>query len=114
MASFLFSRRKITILKAIHNWRKPFAIYYILFSRRKITILKAIHNDRALFCYDRFLFSRRKITILKAIHNNSDCLFPTDNPVFAPKNYNFESNSQLRCIAPLFPFSCFRAEKLQF
>ena len=60
------------------------------------------------------LFSRRKITILKAIHNWIVLSVSFSLPVFAPKNYNFESNSQLYNDNFDINKSCFRAEKLQF
>ena len=60
------------------------------------------------------LFPRRKITILKAIHNSFFILFKLYAPVSAPKNYNFESNSQQQLEFRMADRPCFRAEKLQF
>ena len=136
----LFSRRKITILKAIHNYngvgrvlkRPVFApknynfesnsqlwFYYYwpanpCFRAEKLQFWKQFTTSEPSLFPTRALFSRRKITILKAIHNKCTCRRLNVRPVFAPKNYNFESNSQLSISCAISSGTCFRAEKLQF
>ena len=110
-----------------------------LFSRRKITILKAIHNTAAqvrrevppVFAPKNYNFesNSQQIVINNLIHDpvfapknynfeSNSQLFEksavANRPVFAPKNYNFESNSQQEYIAQVAQNACFRAEKLQF
>ena len=120
--SVLFSRRKITILKAIHNYGfitidpliPVFApknynfesnsqpawdasnFSFACFRAEKLQFWKQFTTQIVVDLSAATLFSRRKITILKAIHNVYIDYFRDQNPVFAPKNYNFESNSQLQ------------------
>ena len=136
----LFSRWKITILKAIHNYgvrenhHQPpvFALKNYNFesnSQRERVLASAItpcFRAEKLQFWKQFttitnltyqhcaLFSRWKITILKAIHNCRRWCNRHFWPVFALKNYNFESNSQLLYLSSSFSHTCFRAEKLQF
>ena len=136
----LFSRRKITILKAIHNPhrgkcnrekpvfapknynfesnsqlpRKVGPAWGACFRAEKLQFWKQFTTWKRNKRSGVGLFSRRKITILKAIHNLIDFCHLFRIPVFAPKNYNFESNSQLWQCGYSEGLSCFRAEKLQF
>ena len=136
----LFSRWKITILKAIHNAPKPpsrpsvpvFALKNYnfesnsqqkgiinaaeptCFRAEKLQFWKQFTTEGRLYNGFKTLFSRWKITILKAIHNNPETGERLSKPVFALKNYNFESNSQHFAHYNEMMTTCFRAEKLQF
>ncbi len=117
----LFPRRKITILKAIHNivttqniGRVPvsapknynfesnsqhmsfdYLFSMTCFRAEKLQFWKQFTTEFLRKSVKTDLFPRRKITILKAIHNAEVNLSSQLKPVSAPKNYNFESNSQL-------------------
>ena len=87
---------------------------YPVFAPKNYNFESNSQLNRCQFKMLRFLFSRRKITILKAIHNNCATSNESEIPVFAPKNYNFESNSQRGFLSHYRSVTCFCAEKLQF
>ncbi len=85
-----------------------------LFLRRKITILKAIHNSVRGFATLKGPVSAPKNYNFESNSQLENSLLAVDNPVSAPKNYNFESNSQQAAMEEAAPEACFCAEKLQF